>query len=302
MQTFDFASVLDLLPTPKSNGEFAGLCRGKAVHAVHFPATPDDLTRARRYLALEEFYILQLRVLRRRLRWRAHEGWPQKVHDGQLAQSFLNSLPFTLTEAQRRSLDEIRRDMTAPEPMNRLLHGDVGSGKTVVALAAMLQAVEAGHQAALMAPTQILAEQHYANAQRWLAPLGIRVALRTGAKNIEAVEMPDPVAELERTRPRVPQSAPSRIAPGDGRLPHFERPWAIYHITTSTWNRRELTPEERDIVLHHVIEAHNLRQVELLAACVMPDHLHILCEPQPKSRDKDGNPEFWSLGEIMGGI
>ncbi|MEI6535159.1 MAG: helicase-related protein, partial [Verrucomicrobiaceae bacterium] len=177
-------------------------------------------------------------------------------------------------------------------------------------LAAMMQAVEAGHQAALMAPTQILAEQHYANARRWLEPLGIRVALRTGAKNIETVEMPDLNAELERTRPRVPQSAPSRIAPGETqdacyhrrRLPHFERPWAIYHFTTSTAKRRKLAPAERDIVLHHVIEAHNLRQIELLAACVMPDHLHILCEPQPKSQDKDGNPEFWSLSEIMSGI
>jgi ATP-dependent DNA helicase RecG len=101
---------------------------------------------------------------------------------GKLLSAFVAALPFTLMQAQQRCLEEIRADMASTQPMNRLLHGDVGSGKTVVALAAMLVAVEAGHQAALMAPTQILAEQHFANAQRWLEPLGIRVALRTGER------------------------------------------------------------------------------------------------------------------------
>ncbi len=187
LQKVDDSSVADRLPKPKADREFAGLHRGKALCDVHFPIGKSELELTRRYLALEEFYILQLRVLRRRLLWRANTGWQQPVHQGQLAQSFLKSLPFTLTEAQQRSLDEIRRDMTAPEPMNRLLHGDVGSGKTVVALAAMLQAVEAGHQAALMAPTQILAEQHYANACRWLEPLGLRVALRTAERKEDNV-------------------------------------------------------------------------------------------------------------------
>ncbi len=310
LQNFDFTSVADLLPTPKSNGEFAGMSRGLALRHVHFPEGQDTLALARRYLALEEFHILQLRVLRRRLRWRSNESWPERAVDHKLMREFIGSLPFKFTPAQVRCLDEICCDMASTQPMNRLLHGDVGSGKTVVALAAMLQAVEAGHQAALMAPTQILAEQLYANARRWLEPLGIRVSLRTGAKNIDAIEMPQLFADMERTRPRVPQAAPSRLAPGTTpdahyhrrRLPHFERPWAIYHITTSTLNRRELTPAERDIILHHVIEAHHLKQIELLAVCVMPDHLHILCEPQPKSRDAEGSPEFWSLGEIMSGI
>ncbi len=189
LQNFDFTSVADLLPAPKDNGEFSGMSRARALRDVHFPATPDDLTRSRRYLALEEFHILQLRVLRRRLRWRAQESWPERATEDRLMRRFIESLPFKFTPAQTRCLDEIRRDMAEPQPMNRLLHGDVGSGKTVVALAAMLQAVEAGHQAALMAPTQILAEQHYANARRWLEPLGIRVALRTGSR-VEDNESP----------------------------------------------------------------------------------------------------------------
>jgi ATP-dependent DNA helicase RecG len=179
VEALEVSSVPDLLPTPKTDGEFANLSRGKALRDVHFPKEQADLEQARRYLALEEFYVMQLRVVRRRLHFKHAGGLVQKP-PGKLADDFVKSLPFSFTEAQRRCLEEIRADMASPQPMNRLLHGDVGSGKTVVALASMLVAVESGHQAALMAPTQILAEQHYANAQRWLEPLGIRVALRTG--------------------------------------------------------------------------------------------------------------------------
>jgi ATP-dependent DNA helicase RecG len=179
VEALDVTSVPDLLPAPKTEGEFAGLSRGKALRDLHFPNEQADLDQSRRYLALEEFYVMQMRVVRRRLHFKQAGGLVQKP-SGRLAEDFVKSLPFSFTEAQRRCLEEIRADMASPQRMNRLLHGDVGSGKTVVALAAMLVAVESGHQAALMAPTQILAEQHYANAQRWLEPLGIRVALRTG--------------------------------------------------------------------------------------------------------------------------
>jgi ATP-dependent DNA helicase RecG len=100
------------------------------------------------------------------------------------------SLPFPLTGAQHRAIAEIAADLAAPRPMNRLLHGDVGSGKTLVALSAMLLCVESGQQAALMAPTQILAEQHYLNFRRLLEPLGLSVALRTGARREEAEPLP----------------------------------------------------------------------------------------------------------------
>jgi len=174
----DFAS--DVLPKPSEAGEFAGWNRARALKAVHFAATMEDLEKARRYLALEEFYGYQLRVVRRR-RAVLESGGHSHVA-GPLVQDFEKALPFEMTGAQKRSLEEIQRDMASNAPMNRLLHGDVGSGKTVVAFAAMLGAVESGKQAALMAPTQILAEQHFQTARKWLEPLGLNVALRTGTR------------------------------------------------------------------------------------------------------------------------
>jgi ATP-dependent DNA helicase RecG len=109
---------------------------------------------------------------------------------GALLEKFLRGLPFDLTDAQTRVIEELRRDLGSTHPMNRLLQGDVGSGKTVVAIAAMLVAVESGFQSALMAPTQILAEQHYAVFCRWLEPLGVRLALRTGARQEESGALP----------------------------------------------------------------------------------------------------------------
>ncbi len=179
LEALDESSVPGILPVPKASGEFAGLSRARALRDAHFPKEQANLDLARRYLALEEFYLMQLRVVRRKMNFK-HAGGLVQNPKGALMESFIGSLPFALTEAQQRSLKEIRADMATALPMNRLLHGDVGSGKTVVALAAMLVAVEAGQQAALMAPTQILAEQHYTNSKKWLEPLGLRVALRTG--------------------------------------------------------------------------------------------------------------------------
>src|SRR6266436_4731829 len=105
---------------------------------------------------------------------------------GDLLEKFLGTLPFELTTAQKKVIAELEQDLAAKHPMNRLLQGDVGSGKTVVAIAAILLAVEAGYQAAFMAPTQILAEQHYSVLRRWLELLGIRMALRTAARQEES--------------------------------------------------------------------------------------------------------------------
>src|ERR1044072_2503345 len=161
-------------------------------------------------------------------------------------------------------ISEIRRDLAANNPMNRLLQGDVGSGKTVVAIVAMLLAVEAGYQAAFMAPTQILAEQHYELLRRWLEPLGVRIALRTSARQEESGPLP------LCARTEIPGSARLQRA-GDGilpsqtfvesestsgahysrrRLPHFEKPWAIYAVTITTAHRRALNPQARTMVLH----------------------------------------------------
>lgn len=146
---------------------------------AHFPMSTEQAHQSRRRFALEEFFAMQLNVVWRRARHFDHAG---RVlgRKTTLLTAFYQSLPFDLTEAQKRSIKEILADMRSPRPMNRLLQGDVGSGKTFVAMAAMLLAVDSGCQAALMAPTQILAEQHYLTFKKWLEPLGVRLALRTG--------------------------------------------------------------------------------------------------------------------------
>ncbi len=158
-----------------------GFPREEALRAVHFPAELERAREARRYFAKEEFFLLQVHVLRRRQQHLEHPGRVQGRKTGLLS-AFHESLPFELTAAQKRSVHEIAVDLRSERPMNRLLQGDVGSGKTFVAMCAMLLAVESGGQAALRAPTQILAEQHYLTFRKWLAPLGLRLSLVTGSK------------------------------------------------------------------------------------------------------------------------
>jgi ATP-dependent DNA helicase RecG len=175
----------DILPPPSPNSDFSGLSRLTALRDLHFPPSAESMERARRYLALEEFYLLQLHVLRRRLALLALKGTPH-CGPGLLLNRWLDSLPFALTSAQLRCLDEIRADLASHSPMHRMLQGDVGSGKTFVAIAAILLAVESGSQAVLMAPTRILASQHALTFHRWLDPLGLRIALLTGARSDDA--------------------------------------------------------------------------------------------------------------------
>ena len=152
----------------------------QAVAQMHFPDDGDMLARARRRLAFDEFFVLQLGVLRQRQQWRSEPGVSIRAEPARL-KTFLSSLPYQLTGAQQRALDEIVRDMADDRPMSRLLQGDVGSGKTVVAAAAMLLVAQAGYQAAIMAPTEILAEQHFENLGRLLGAHGINVCLLTGS-------------------------------------------------------------------------------------------------------------------------
>ncbi|MFO7640290.1 MAG: ATP-dependent DNA helicase RecG [Candidatus Competibacteraceae bacterium] len=158
----------------------------EAVRGLHQPPADTALAEldsgrhpARRRLAFEELLAHQLSL--RRLRARVQrQAAPPLAGEGGLSARFLERLPFVLTGAQRRVLAEIDADLAQPRPMLRLLQGDVGSGKTVVAAAAALRAVETGAQAALMAPTELLAEQHYRNFRDWLEPLGVEVAWLTG--------------------------------------------------------------------------------------------------------------------------
>jgi ATP-dependent DNA helicase RecG len=159
--------------------------RGDAIRAIHFPESWKARDAAREHLVLSEFFAMQMLIASRRSESSIRIG-ESHCGPGALLDKFLKALPFDLTGAQLKVITEIRRDLTASQAMNRLLQGDVGSGKTVVAIAAILLAVEAGYQAAFMAPTQILAEQHYSVLRRWLEPLGVRMALRTAARQEES--------------------------------------------------------------------------------------------------------------------
>ena len=164
------------------------LVRGEkrdAIRAIHFPESWKARDVAREHLVLSEFFAMQMLIASRRSESSIRIG-ESHCGPGTLLDKFLNALPFELTGAQLKVIEEIRRDLAAVRPMNRLLQGDVGSGKTVVAIAAILLAMESGFQAAFMAPTQILAEQHYSVLRRWLEPLGIRIALRTAARQEES--------------------------------------------------------------------------------------------------------------------
>ncbi len=159
--------------------------RLEAFQEVHFPEVLEQTEAARRRFALEEFFEMQVKVLWRRMRHDEQKGRAQGKKTGLLTE-FYESLPFDLTGAQKQSVKEVIADMRSERAMNRLLQGDVGSGKTFVALCAMLMAVDSGNQAALMAPTQILAEQHWLTFCKWLQPLGVKVGLLTGARDEDA--------------------------------------------------------------------------------------------------------------------
>ena len=144
---------------------------GTAIRQIHFPDSERAAAEARHRLSFDEFFFIQLGMLNLRQKWQSQRGIPIPTSRTVL-DAFSESLPFELTSAQQRSIDHIVKDLAQPRPMSRLLQGDVGSGKTVVATAAMLMAVAAGKQAALMAPTEILAEQHFQTVSKLLTDTG----------------------------------------------------------------------------------------------------------------------------------
>jgi ATP-dependent DNA helicase RecG len=154
--------------------------RANAVRMIHFPEELTDVEIARRRLALDEFVELQIQIQSRRKNFEAKSRALPCGGDNRLMKPFLAALGFKLTGAQTKVLREIRADMGGLHPMRRLLQGDVGSGKTVVAACSALMALESGFNVALMAPTEILAEQHFRNFQKWFEPLGVTVELQTG--------------------------------------------------------------------------------------------------------------------------
>lgn len=169
--------------------------RSEAVRMLHAPSSHDDIARGRERLAFEELFEMLLAATYNKHEQTKLSGW-QIPFNQSIVKKFFNQLPFSLTGAQKRAAWQILQDFEKPHPMNRLLQGDVGSGKTVVAALAALQAVQAGLQVAIMAPTEILASQHAETLEKLLKPLGVTVALLTGhVKNTARRELLAHLAE-----------------------------------------------------------------------------------------------------------
>jgi len=157
-----------------------------AIKQIHFPDSSESLERAKRRLIFDELFLIQLRLALMRKQYKSStNGLMLNIKKDGLVDKFIKSLPFELTNAQKEAFNEIVTDLSNPEPMQRLLQGDVGSGKTVVAGMSLLAAVENNYQGAIMAPTEILAEQHYKNFTEWLTPLGISVGLFVGKHGVK---------------------------------------------------------------------------------------------------------------------
>jgi len=171
--------VAEILPDEVVQDEGL-LDEDRALRWIHFPEDDGTLERARERLKFDELFTLELGVAYRKRRLERHAtGVPHAV-EGELVDRFLAGLPFEPTAAQRRAMKEIAADMAATRPMNRLLQGDVGSGKTLVALHAAILAIRSGHQAVIMAPTEVLAGQHLKNVAGLLAGVGARNVLGLG--------------------------------------------------------------------------------------------------------------------------
>ena len=173
--------ISETLP-PQMTGKYHLMELDEALRKIHFPASPDDLEKARYRLKFEELFYIQLNILRFKVnRTQKTAGFVFKSIGRHFNDFYSRNLPFSLTEAQKRVIREIRRDLGSGHQMNRLLQGDVGSGKTLVALMCMLIAADNGFQACLMAPTEILASQHYATIKKLLDGIDIKVSLLTGS-------------------------------------------------------------------------------------------------------------------------
>ena len=175
------ASIENLIPDSIIN-KYELLDRKDAIKIIHFPQNNEMLEKARFSLVFEEFFLLQLKMFMIKEKTSSDlKTVSLKINDDGLVKTFIKNLPFKLTDAQTRAVNEILNDVNSDRPMQRLLQGDVGSGKTVVACIMLLAAIENGFQTAIMAPTEILAQQHFNNFVNWLAPLGINVALFTSS-------------------------------------------------------------------------------------------------------------------------
>ena len=187
-------AVITVLPTTKKINDplpkvlinqYGLLSLGDAIAHIHFPADIGIKQLARRRLVFDEFFYLQLGLLNRRQALKKQQSAVKLVPQGKLIEEFYHILPFKLTNAQQRVVNDILNDLQKPSAMNRLVQGDVGSGKTVVAVIAILAAIQSGYQAALMSPTEVLAEQHYKKLVTWFNLLHLPVELLTGSTKVK---------------------------------------------------------------------------------------------------------------------
>lgn len=177
------SSIITVLPNYLKE-KYNIMEKQEAVTQMHFPQTIEKLEQARFSLVFEEFFIAQLRLANlKKQNKQKHNSIQFKIKQDGLVMNFIKNLPFELTKAQKNAVNEILNDLQSNEPMQRLLQGDVGSGKTVVACIMLLAAIECGYQGAIMAPTEILARQHYNNLVNWLTPLGLHVGLFLGSQS-----------------------------------------------------------------------------------------------------------------------
>jgi len=176
-----FGDVIPEILPDELRVKYGLLPRREAIRLIHRPQSVEDGTKARRRLVYEELFLFQLKLHAFRAVAKSRmDGVAHRI-DSVAVRAFINSLPFPLTESQKKVIREILRDLERPSCMNRLLQGDVGSGKTVVAAVCLFASVKAGCQGALMVPTEILAEQHLRSLERMYAPFGIQTALLTGS-------------------------------------------------------------------------------------------------------------------------
>jgi ATP-dependent DNA helicase RecG len=226
--------------------------RAIALRAAHFPSEIEDAESARKQFAYEELFVVQALVVRQRGQNAALRGIQHHVDGPRLAQ-LCNSLPFQLTPGQAAAIEDILADMSSVKPMARLVQGDVGCGKTMVALHAVAACVDGGHQAALMAPTEVLAAQHHRSLLAALEPLGIHVALLTGSS---------------------PRDVRAAVRSGDA------------DVVVGTHALFETATEFRDLGLAIVDEQHRFgvgQRERLAAKGAHPDRLHLTATPIPRS-------------------
>ncbi|ANK63039.1 ATP-dependent DNA helicase RecG [Loigolactobacillus backii] len=172
--------ISDIIPAALQQ-KYRLLSEKATIAGMHFPKTQQEANAARRTAIFEEFFLFQMTMQLVKQREQAPQEGMVVAYDNQKLRAFIKTLPFELTNAQKRVVNEICRDLKSVKHMNRLLQGDVGSGKTIVAAIVMYAAVTAGLQAALMAPTEILAEQHYKNLTKLFAPFNVKIVLLTGS-------------------------------------------------------------------------------------------------------------------------